>query len=233
MYNKSVYKIDSQWSYFFEYNKIRGELNDNIQLFSYLSEIEAINKGGDKKIFAKYLLFTHFIFSEEMDLNRLNTLKKSSQSRYVKKSLVSIFTQVFHHKLFLLFLVLFSFYLLIPKKSVYIKLLFIVISFLFMFIMKDKYLKARIYVPILIMNFLFLIQFIKWNKIYSKFLFFILISSSLLLFYIYGGFNDNIKNYVSPIKNKFVVNFDYLDPITTIIKISLLRYKKIGTKSHF
>lgn len=26
------------------------------------------------------------------------------------------------------------------------------------------------------------------------------------------------------------INFDYLDPITTIIKISLLRYKKIGTK---
>lgn len=218
MYNKSVYKIDSQWSCFFEYNKVRGELNDNIQLKSYLVEIENDKNFNKNDLIATSLFINHFISSEEMNLNRLNDLKKSSQSGYLKKSLVSIFTQVFHHKLFLLFLVLFSFYLLIPKKSVYINLLFIVISFLFVFIMKDKYLKARIYVPILIMTFLFLMQFIKCNKVYSKPLYFILILSSFLLFYIYGGFDGNTKNYVIPIKNKLVVNFDYFDDSFSLVK---------------
>jgi hypothetical protein len=192
-YIDQLHYKNSDWSYYFSYEKERGPLNDNPMLEDYVAKKYANNP----RLLSDYQLIFKFIPLKEYDNQKLAQLRieaeKSSNLNAIARSIA--YNLKLNNNIFLfIFLIPLFFYAIYKKNSLMIGTIVFTLL-LFLYISSNHIFKNRLSLPIFLV---FLVYFAK--NLPNKFIYFISIifvplifKSNIIFFNFYDKYNQNIQ----------------------------------------
>ncbi len=193
-FDKILYENDVEWSYFKDFNKIRGSINDNSNLKKYIDYIEK----GNPQLASELKVVEMFVYPQKYDVNELTSLKKTIGEQSLTMLLyntVIVFKSSIKISLGIVFLGALGLYFFIKKDKRF--LFFVLFSLIFVYVNFNAMFKPRLLYPILLLVLVFYVLNLnnKLKKLISVFF--------ILTFIVYNTtyFFNNDK-YIKPINYK-------------------------------
>ncbi|HBK82496.1 MAG TPA: hypothetical protein DDZ41_02690, partial [Flavobacterium sp.] len=125
-FNYNYYQQNKEWSYFYEFNSVRGLINDNRNLDYYIN-----NSDDSENIKAELFLIKSFHYPQNYDIKQLKILKEKISGSFKSFLINNLKNSISKYSFFLFFSLAFLIYFISKQKIwlYYVPLLFFILFY--------------------------------------------------------------------------------------------------------